>query len=148
MSPRCTRSALARPDLIFGAAPGGPGRATFFANLAHDAPDDIANILRNELDRPGRSLSIAEVQDGPPSGGVEIFVTGSNYDDISAVSTELVAALSTIDGIVNLESSVSQARDEISIQVDPEEGLPHWAHHAAGRLPAQPVTSSVRPSRP
>ena len=107
-------------DFAFGAAPGGPGQATFFANLARDAPDDIANILRNELDRPGRSLSIAEVQDGPPSGGVEIFVTGSNYDDISAVSTELVAALSTIDGIANLESSVSQARDEISIQADPE----------------------------
>ena len=107
-------------DLIFGAAPGGPGQAAFFANLAHDAPDDIANILRNELDRPGRSLSIAEVQDGPPSGGVEIFVTGSNYDDISAVAAELVAALSTIDGVANLESSVAQARDEISIQVDPE----------------------------
>ncbi len=106
-------------DLTFG-APGGPGQAAFFANLAHDAPDDIANILRNELDRPGRSLSIAEVQDGPPSGGVEIFVTGSNYDDISAVAAELVAALSTIDGVANLESSVAQARDEISIQVDPE----------------------------
>ncbi len=107
-------------DLAFGAVPGGPEQASFFANLAPDAPGDIANILRNELDRPGRSLSIAELQSGPPSAGVEVFVTGADYDDISAVSGELVAALSTIDGIVNLKSSVSEARDEISIQVDPE----------------------------
>ncbi len=107
-------------DLFFGAAPGGPEQASFFANLSDDAPDDIANILRNEFDKPGRFLSVAEVQDGPPSGGVEIFVTGPNYDDISSTSGELVAALSSVEGIVNLKSSVSQARDEISIQVDPE----------------------------
>ncbi len=106
--------------LVFGSAPGGPEQASFFANLADDAPDDIANILRRELDKPGRSLSIVEVQDGPPGGGVEIFVTGPDYDDISATSEELFTALSTIDGIVNLENTVSKARDEISIQVDPE----------------------------
>ena len=107
-------------SLFFGSAPGGPENASFFANLSHSAPDDIANVLRDELDRPGRSLRIAEVQDGPPSGGVEIFVTGPNYDDISSTSEELLAALSTIEGIVNLENTVSKARDEISIQVDPE----------------------------
>ena len=106
-------------SLVFGSAPGGPEQASFFANLSGNAPDDIANVLRDELDKPGRSLSISEVQDGPPSGGVEIFVTGPNYDDISSTSEELFAALSTIDGIVNLENTVSKARDEISIQVDP-----------------------------
>ncbi len=105
---------------IFGPAPGGREQASFFANLAPDAPEDIANILRDELDKTGRSLSISEIQDGPPSGGVDIVITGSNYADISATSEELFAALSTIDGIVNLENTVAQARDEISIQVDPE----------------------------
>ncbi len=106
-------------SLVFGSAPGGLEQASFFANLSGNAPDDIANVLRNELDKPGRSLSISEVQDGPPSGGVEIFVTGPNYDDISSTSEELFAALSTIEGVVNLENTVSKARDEISIQVDP-----------------------------
>ena len=105
---------------IFGPAPAGPEQASFFANLEPGAPDDIANILRNELDEPGRSVSISEVQDGPPSGGVEIFITGPDYDDISATSEELFASLSNIDGIVNLKDTVAQARDEISIQVDPE----------------------------
>ena len=107
-------------DLAFGGVPGGPEQASFFARISHDAPDDIANILRTELNRPGRSLSISEVQDGPPTGGVEISVTGPNYDEISGVSGELVASLSTIDGIVNLKSNVAQARPEISIQVEPE----------------------------
>ena len=105
---------------VFGPAPAGPEQASFFANLNSNAPDDIANILRNEFDEPGRSVSISEVQDGPPSGGVEIFITGPDYDDISATSEELFASLSTIDGIVNLKGTVAQARDEISIQVDPE----------------------------
>ena len=105
---------------IFGPAPAGLEQATFFANLEDDAPDDIANTLRKELDKPGRSVSISEVQDGPPSGGVEIFITGPNYDDITATSEELFASLSTIDGVVNLKNTVAQARDEISIQVDPE----------------------------
>ena len=92
---------------VFGAAPSGPEQANFFANLDADAPEDIANVLRDELATPGRSLSISEVQDGPPSGGVEIFITGPNYDDISATSEELFASLSTIDGIVNLENTVA-----------------------------------------
>ena len=108
----------AGPDL--SSAPRGPEHASFFAHLSHDAPDDIATILRTNLDKPGRLLSITELQDGPPSGGVEISVTGANFNDISSVSGELVQSLSTIDGIVNLKSSVSEARPEISIEIDPE----------------------------
>ncbi len=107
-------------DIAFGGGPGGPERATFFARISSGVSDDIANILRTELDKPGRSVSISEAQDGPPTGGVVIFVTGPDYDDISRVSGELVESLSTVEGIVNLESDVAQARPEISIQVDPE----------------------------
>ena len=107
-------------DISFGGGPGGPERATFFASVRSGVSEDIANTLRAEFDRPGRSVSISEVQAGPPTGGVVIFVTGPDYEDISRVSGELVGSLSTIEGIVNLESDVAQARPEISIQVDPE----------------------------
>ena len=106
------------PD--FGSPPRGPEFASFFAHLSPDAPEDIAATLRSDLAKPGRLLSIGELQDGPPSGGVDISVTGANLEDISSVSAELVQSLSTIDDIVNLKSSVSEARPEVSIEVDPE----------------------------
>ena len=107
-------------NLAFGGEPGAFNQASLLANLSEDAPTDIANILRGELDEPGRLLRISELSSGPPTGGVEISITGPNYGDITTVSQELSASLADIDGVVNIENNVTQARDEISIDVDPE----------------------------
>jgi len=105
----------------FGFTGGGQARrAEFFVTLRDDAPEDIAQILREELNQPGRVVSISEVQDGPPGGGVDIAVTGPDYGDIATVSRELVTSLETIEDIVNLENTVTQARPEVAIEVDPE----------------------------
>ena len=102
-------------------AGGGPARrAEFFVTLRDDAPENIAQILREELDKPGQVVSITEIANGPPAGGVDIAVTGPDYDDIAAVSRELAASLDTIEDIVNVENTVTQARPEIAIEVDPE----------------------------
>ena len=106
--------------LGLGAAPGGLNEVSFLVNLPSDAPENIADTLRDELERPGRSLSVTEVTGGPPSSGVDISVTGANYDDIVATAERLVAAIAPIEGIENLESNVAQARDEVSISVDPQ----------------------------
>ena len=106
-------------SLSFGGQPGGLNQAGILVNLSEDAPDDIAQILREELDTGGRTLRIREVQSGPPSSGLDVRITGSNYDDIVAVSEELTASFGELDGVINVESNVAQARDEASIQVDP-----------------------------
>ena len=106
-------------DLGSGGAPGAFNQASMLLILNSSAPDDIANILREDLRKPGVSLNIVEIIQGPPSAGVEIAVTGPNYDDITAVSQELIASLAALGGVVNLESDVTQARDEVSIRVDP-----------------------------
>ena len=107
-------------DLEFGGAPAGFNEANILAVLKEDAPDDIANRLRSELDEPGRRLSVQEISDGPPTSGVEISVTGPNYADIAATAQELTGALTGLDGVVNVRSNLTQARDEISIEVNPE----------------------------
>ena len=107
-------------DLNLGGIPAGLEQASFFATLSEDAPDDIASILRTELEKPGQLVRVSEASDGPPSAGVEILITGPNYEDIVSVAGELAASISTIEGIVNLESNVAQARPEVSIEVDPE----------------------------
>ena len=100
--------------------PMGLQQASFFIRLSGDAPEGIAETLRDEFEKPGQTLRVSEISDGPPAGGVEIFVTGPNYNHISDVTEELAASISAIDGIVNLESDVAEARPEVAIEVDPE----------------------------
>lgn len=106
----------------FGFFSGGgeARRAEFFITLRDDAPENVAETLREELARPGRAISVTELADGPPAGGVDIAVTGPDYEDIAAVSRELTASLATIEDLVNLENTVAQARPEVAIEVDPE----------------------------
>ena len=113
------RTTIGAASLSFGGTPGGLNQAGILVNLSDDAPEDIAQILREELDTGGRTLRIREVQSGPPSSGLDVRITGSNYGDIVAVSEELTASFEEVDGVINIESNVAQARDEASIQVDP-----------------------------
>ncbi len=106
-------------NLGFGGEPASLNRASILVRLSPDAPEDIANTLRNELDEPGRVLRITELADGPPTEGVEVSVTGADYDQVSAVSAQLLRSLSTVEGVVNLESDAAQERDEVSVRVDP-----------------------------
>ena len=112
-------STIGSTGRVFGGAPGALNQASLLVNLSEEAPEDIAQTLREELDKEGQTLRIQELASGPPTTGVEISITGSNYDDIVSVSQELTASLSSLDEVINVESNVSQARDEASIQVDP-----------------------------
>ena len=115
---------IGSPALAFGpTAPTGFNQASVFARLREDAPEDIAETLRDQLEGvEGRTVSVAEIDaGGPPVAGLEISVTGSNFDDISSVARRLVDELSSIDGIVNVKSDSGEARDEIIIDVDPEQ---------------------------
>ena len=107
-------------DFDFGGGPAGLQQARFFVRLSDDAPEDIAETLREELDTPDRTLRVSELAAGPPSAGIEIFVTGPNYDDIAEVTRGLADSIGDIEGVVNLESNVVQQRPEIAVRVDPE----------------------------
>ncbi len=107
-------------DLASGGTPGGFNQASMLLVLNDNAPDDFAETLRSELPNPDRDVRIRELADGPPTSGVEIVVTGPNYDDIQAFSGQLMSSLSTVEGVVNLESDVAQSRDEVAVTVDPD----------------------------
>ena len=101
--------------------PSGFNQATILAKLREDAPEDTSRALRDSLgsDIEGRKVNVTELADGPPQGGVEISVTGSNYDDIASVTRQLVAELGSVDDVVNVTSDMTEARDEIIVNVDP-----------------------------
>ena len=106
-------------DLGGGGVPGSFNQASLLVALTPDAPEDAAGVLREQLQSPGRQLQITELADGPPVAGVEISIAGANYQDIAQVSNELASSLSSMDGVVNLNSDVTQARQEIAVEVDP-----------------------------
>ena len=112
-------STVGATNLSSGGQPGGLNQASILVNLASDAPEDIDQVLRDKLDKEGRTLRIQEIVDGPPTGGVEISIAGSNYGDITEATQKLMASIGSLEEVINLESNIAQARDEASIQVDP-----------------------------
>lgn len=106
-------------DLGGGGVPGSFNQASLLVALTPDAPENAAGVLRERLQSPGRQLQITELADGPPTAGVEISIAGPNYQDIAQVSNELVSSLGSMDGVVNLTSDVTQARQEVAVEVDP-----------------------------
>ena len=113
-------STIGATDAAFGGAPTGLNEASLFVNLSEDAPADIDDRLRSELEKPGRIVRITELDAGPPDDGVQINITGTDYGDISAASQQIIDAISDVEGVANLESNVAQVRPAVSIKVDPE----------------------------
>ena len=114
----------AADDFGPGAAAGDFTRAGFFLKLSEDVPDNIASQIRSDLDlldlgKIGADLFLNEISEGPPSDALEITVTGGKFSYISNVSDELERQLSGLPGLINVGSDVSQARDEITIRVNP-----------------------------
>ncbi len=108
--------------LAFG--PGGPGgfnEASMFVRLAEDAPEDTTKTVREKLEAvPGMTITVTEIDaGGPPVSGIELNVTGNNYDDIAETARQLAEELSQLEGVVNVSTDVTEARDEIVINVDP-----------------------------
>lgn len=113
-------STIGATDAAFGGAPTGLNQASFFVNLSEDAPADIDDTLRDELEKPGRVVRITELDAGPPDEGVQINITGTDYGDISAASQQIIDAISDVEGVANLESNIAQVRPAVSIEVDPD----------------------------
>jgi HAE1 family hydrophobic/amphiphilic exporter-1 len=106
-----------------GVGTGSLHLAGFTMRVADDAPADITEMVRQRLPEPGDGVRyfLNEVTDGPPAEGLEIRVVGPSYTDISVAARELEARLSAIEGIVNLDSNVTAARDEVTIRIDNSE---------------------------
>ena len=109
------------PAAAFGdSGPSGFNQSRTFVRVKEDAPADIDNVLRDDLAGvEGRAVNIVEIGQGPPQAGIEVSITGASYADISSVTLRLMEDLKTIEGVENITSDVSEARDEIIVDVDP-----------------------------
>lgn len=113
---------IGSPETAFGpgALVSGFNQSSMFVRLRDDAPEDAENKLRERLSGvEGRRVNVTPVTNGPPTAGLDVLVTGPDYDDISEVARALEADLSGVEGVANVVSDVSEARDEIIVSVDP-----------------------------
>ena len=104
-----------------GGGTGGLNTAAMVIALEEDPPEGITERVRGMF--PGNDevdISVVEVTNGPPSGGLELTVTGSNFSDITAATRDLEEAVKQIEGLVNVASDLSEARDEVVVHVNPE----------------------------
>ena len=117
----------AADDFNVGVGTGSLHLAGFTMRVADDAPREITEMVRRRLPQPGEGVSyfLDEVTDGPPAAGLEIRVIGPSYSDISVAARELEKRLGAIEGIVNLDSNVTSARDEVAIRIDNGEASQH-----------------------
>ena len=102
-------------------AGGGFHRAGFIVAMETEVPSDIADTIRAQL--PGddeTTITVKEIENGPPTDELEVNITGSNFTAIASVSKQLESDLRSLDGIINLSSDVNEARDEVVIDIDTE----------------------------
>ena len=100
---------------------GGFHLAGAFLRMSEDVPENIEELVRDALPDRGEDvvMTVFGISAGPPQGDLELSVSGPNFNEIADVSRRLEQRLSNIDGIVNVNSSVSEGKDEVVISVDP-----------------------------
>ena len=110
-----------RAEQFDSGAAGGFHLAGSFVRLSEDVPENIEDIVRNALPDRGEDveITVTGISGGPAQGDMDVRVTGSNFNDIAEVSRRLEGRINTIDGIVNVSSTVSEGKDEVVVSVDP-----------------------------
>ncbi|MCH7712892.1 MAG: efflux RND transporter permease subunit, partial [Chloroflexi bacterium] len=104
-----------------GGGTGGFHLAGVVVTLAEDVPKSITEDIRKLL--PGdeeTTITVAEISGGPPTDQLEVTVTGSKFSSISSAAKQVQAQVESIEGVINVSSDVSSARQEVSIEVDPQ----------------------------
>jgi HAE1 family hydrophobic/amphiphilic exporter-1 len=108
-----------------GALTGGFHIAGFFLQMAEDVPRDIAERIRSHPNLAGTAsegvpVNGNEISAGPPTDALELTITGGDYTAIAAVAKDLETRLQGIEGLVNIKSDVTDARNEVTIAVNPQ----------------------------
>ena len=96
--------------------------AGFFLALSEDVPEGFADELREALpDKENVDIQIFVDEAGPPQSGIEIAVTGGNFNRVQSAAATLLERIAPLDGVVNLKTNVSDSKEEVTFEVDTKE---------------------------
>ncbi|NCA83735.1 MAG: efflux RND transporter permease subunit, partial [Opitutae bacterium] len=75
---------------------------------------------------PGAEVTVAREEEGPPTGApVSIEISGDDFERLEQYATDVMRAIATVPGLVDLQSDLEKALPEIQFHVD---------RHRAARL--------------
>jgi len=97
-------------------------QAQAFIAVEEDA--DVSKTLAR-VDEAGRDLygddfQVQVLSQGPPTGGVEVLITGGTEKELREASETVTEELSEKDGITNIESDLSEVTPEVEVASDAE----------------------------
>ncbi|MFQ6026812.1 MAG: efflux RND transporter permease subunit, partial [Dehalococcoidia bacterium] len=119
------QAAIGRSQDVFG-FPGrkvlGLNYASILVRLGEDLPEDIVQQVRDELpNSEDVSITVTGMRiDSPPESDLEINISGKDIAVLSGLAQALERDLKNVEGILNVDSDLTEARDEVLIRGDPE----------------------------
>ena len=105
-----------------GSGESGYNVAGFSIALADDFPQSAVGELREALpSRENVETQLFVDSAGPPQAGLEVNVTGSDFEAVKSVAQNILARIEPLSSIGNLNANISDAGEELSFLVDPSE---------------------------
>ena len=95
----------------------------------------LSRLAEEGRDLYGQGFQVQVLQQGPPTGGIEVTITGGNEDELRRASRTVVDELEGNDDITNVQSDLSEVSPEIEVSVNEAEAA------RAGLSPSAVTTS-------
>jgi hydrophobic/amphiphilic exporter-1 (mainly G- bacteria), HAE1 family len=101
-----------------------------------DVSKTLARVDREGRDLYGEDFQVQVLSQGPPTGGLEVLITGGSQRELREASKIVTEELSKKDGITNVESDLSDVSPEVKVASNAEKAA------EAGLSPTQ-VSASL-----
>jgi hydrophobic/amphiphilic exporter-1 (mainly G- bacteria), HAE1 family len=97
-------------------------QAQAFVSIAEEADVDatLERVRERGEELYGEGFQAELQQQGPPTGGLEVAVTGGSEEERAAAAERIVEQISGIPGLENVQSGASGGGEQISVDVDPQ----------------------------
>ena len=108
---------------------GGAGAGTHLGSIHIEFVDmtdrqgssmELVSALRDEIGAiPGAEVTVDREEEGPPTGEpVSIELSGDDFGELSRLSREIIRAVETVPGLVDLQDDMEEALPELQFRVN------------------------------
>jgi HAE1 family hydrophobic/amphiphilic exporter-1 len=79
---------------------------------------DVVDRVRQQIGSLGTAVGTVEVSVGNSTSGVVVYVEGTDADKLKTANDQVVAMMKTVPDLVNVTSDLSEAREQVAVDVD------------------------------
>lgn len=79
---------------------------------------DVVDRIRKNIATLGTAVGTVEVSVGNSTSGVVVYVEGSDQTKLKAANDQVMAMMKTIPDLANITSDLSEAREQVAVDVD------------------------------